>query len=414
MRKIIGWVSALACGVGAMAAEAVQPFQRKLSSTPRSGWVQVQLDAEAQRWAETLWIGDGEGRPVPFLRESAVPAQSVTLRVDDLLTGTNDAGRATAEFRVTGTAGESIVPRDGAPGSTRDARAELRLALEVSAERPWVAEVEVARRAPGGDWSTREERVQLYDFGGGFQRNEFAVPREAAEWRVRLRTVQGQIRGVRAVTARLPGLVVPVAITRVSLGISRREAGLTLTLPDGAMRVLAVHLAFKGAVAPVRAELWRLVDEPKRREESLTWAAAGQVWSMPGLDSRQGEVRLSTPVLAESFRLKVPEGVEIESATAEVAGESLWFVAEKGQSYALHLAGQRRVAAGDLAALPARVDAELPPILGLGRAGPDPFGAPIERDVGEIVQGWLPWAVGAAVALLALVALALMRGKKAD
>lgn len=422
MRRLLSWMAGVACGAGAFAAEPVKPFQRSLSVAPRAGWVQVQLDAEAQRWAETLWIGDEDGRPVPFLRESGAPTRSVALRVENLLTGTDDAGRATAEFRVSGTAGESIVQLNaireiapGALGAVPDTRSELRLAPEISADRPWVAEVEIARRSPSGEWVTLDQRVQLYDFGGEYRRTEFAVPRESAEWRLRLRAIQGQVRGVRSVAARLPGLALPVATHQVGLGVSRYDTGWTLTLPENALRVLAVNLTFKGTVAPVRAELWRLDDDEKRKEESLSWAGAEQVWSMPGLESQQGQVRLAASMMAERFRVKVPDGVEIAAATAEVAGESLWFVAEKNQQYALHLAGQRKTAAGDLAALPAQVDAPLPMILWIGAAQPDPFGTPLKRDVSEVLRGWLPWIVAVAVAVLAGVALRMMRvGRKEE
>lgn len=417
MKRMLSW------GIGAVLAavawgEPAQPFRRALSPAAKAGWTQVQLDAEAQAWAETAWIGDATGQPIPFLRESEMRSHDLPVQVRGLVTGTDDSGRPTAEFRVEGNAGESLVRREtwrslgsGALGVRSDTRHAMNLTLDVDAKSPWVAEVEVALQPHGGEWTTLTDRVQVYDFGGEFRRLEFPVPRQSSVWRLRLRTIQGEIRGLRAVRATVAGIAAPLDVRRSALGVSREDEDWVLTLPAGAQRALAVHLNLQGVVAPVRAEVWRIERRDGDRGEAATWAGAAQVWNMPGLDSREGEVRFGTPVVGERFRVKLPAGVAIASAEAEVAGESFWFVAEKGGAYFLHLGGEKRPAPGNLAALPSALDAPLPELLTIGPPADDPFGKPRREDVSEIAKRWLPWAVGAAVAVLAGLALRMSQRK---
>ncbi len=42
-------------------------YRRPISPTPASGWARLPLDAEAQRQLKDAWIGDVEGRSIPFI-----------------------------------------------------------------------------------------------------------------------------------------------------------------------------------------------------------------------------------------------------------------------------------------------------------------------------------------------------------
>lgn len=411
------WIVALGGVLLAVApceAEAGELYRRKLSAPGSSGWFRVQLDADAQSESDDMWLGDEEGRPVPFLRERELGRGTTALTVRDLLTGRDEAGRVTAEFTVTGAAGETVVAEPeqrplghGALG-LREVRGEMTLALQVEAAQPWVAEVEIARRLPSGEWSTREERVQLYDFGGEFRRTEFAVPREAAEWRLRLRGIQGELRSVRGVSARLERFMAARAAVRVPMAVTERKTGWTLTL-ERARRVTGIGLRLKGVVAPVQAEVLALDDDSPRGEERLRHVGSAQVWRMPGLNSSEGAVRFGAPAMSQRFRVRLPAGVELDSAEASVEEESLWFVAEAGHDYYLHFGGERRHAVGSLAALPARVGEPMPPVLSVGPRESDPFGRPVVEGFSVKLRRWLPWIVGALVAGLAWVALRLLR-----
>jgi len=403
------------CLVGVAWAETEQPFRRPLSPVVLGGWTQVQLDAEAQRHADSLWLADAEGRPVPFLRESEASGKDVPLTVRDFVTGRDDAGNVTAEFVLTRPDGRPVEQREsmrliapGALGVMLDTRKQMRVTLEVDASGPWAADVAVAFDQFGQGWVNEDQPRQIYDFGAGERRLEFKVRRIAPKWRVRLTALRGEIRGVRAVQVRAEGLPGPLSTLRSALGVARDEDRWTLTSPRGALRVHAVHLQLRGTVAPVRAELFRIDGEAEAKDERETWVASGLVWEMPGLGSRAGEVRLTPPALAERFRLKLPSGVEVVQAEAEFAGESLWFVAEKKVDYFLHFASEKQIAPGNLAALPPVLDGALPDFLPIGPPEPDPYGKPLREDISVVLKRWLPWIVALAVAVLTGVALRLL------
>lgn len=415
----IGLLLAALLGTLAWGAEAQKPYRRPLSPVILGGWTQVQLDAEAQREAESFWIGDGEGRPVPFLRESEAKSKDVALIVRDLVTGRDDAGNLIAEFRLARPDGRPVEQREsmrvvapGVLGVKLDTRKQMVIALEVDASGPWAADVEVAFDQFGQGWTNEAEARQIYDFGPGERRLEFKVRRIAPKWRVRLKSLRGEIRGVQAVQVRAEGLPGPLSSRRSALGVATHQDGWTLMLPNGAQRVHAVHLQLRGTVAPVRAELFRLDDAAVQKDERATWVASGQVWEMPGLDSRAGEIRLATPVVAERFRLKLPAGVEVAAAEADIAGESLWFVAEKDVAYFLHFAGEKQTAPGNLGALPPPLDGALPDYLVIGQPQEDPFGKPLREDISVVLKRWLPWIVALAVAVLTGVALRLLSSSR--
>lgn len=419
MRRVRWLAGGLVVALVAAAAEPVKPHRRMLTRAMQDGWAQVQLDAPAQLEADFLWIGDGEGRPVPFLREGEVPPQEAALAVRQMTSGKDDDGAWVVEFELARVDGRPLpLPKQESDEwvSTRpleirlDVRRRVRMTVDVQAEGAWAAEVEASFDRFGQGWSRAAETWQVYDFGPGGRRIDFEVPRLAAKWRLRLQPLRGEIRGVRTVTAAVCGLTAPFGSWRSALGLTKdkeKEGRWVLTLPDGAQRVHAVHLALRGTVAPVRAQIERHADEqsPKAAVE----VGAAQVWEMAGLKSRQGEVRLVRPVVAEQLALILPEGVEPVSAEAEIGGESLWFVAQKGEEYFLHLGGERRVAPGNLAALPGVLEARLPELLGLGAVQDDPHGGPRKVDPADVAKRWLPWLVAMAVAVLAGVALRIRR-----
>ena len=78
--------------------DTTAPHRRPIAPAAASGWARLPLDAEAQRALKGAWIGDAEGRSVPFLeaREGLWEARSLAL--DNLMLGVEEEreGDATA------------------------------------------------------------------------------------------------------------------------------------------------------------------------------------------------------------------------------------------------------------------------------------------------------------------------------
>lgn len=370
--------------------------RRPLGPAPRSGWARVVLDGPAQRARDTLWLGDAGGAPVPFRWAEEAPGRRQPLPVRRPLLGRDGQGRATAEFTL-----------DAPPGGA-DRPETVEFQFRCRAEGPWAGRVELQRRRPGGPWLSldRDPAPVLYDFDASGRRLALAVPLDAPDWRITLVPVQGAPRFLE-VTA----LAGPAADRDLLELQPRREplpaAGgerwrLALDAPD---RIVGLQLALAPPVAPCAPAL-RLAEAQPGRGRAL--AARGRVWNLPALRTAAGRIDLD-PVLAAGLELDLPAGARLQDARILVRREALVFPAEAGQTHYLHAGGQARSAPGTLAGLPGPDADPDPAVLALGPAGPDPQGLPSARAAGDRARGWLPWAAGLAVAVLAWVGWRLFR-----
>lgn len=384
---MVGCVAMFSAG-----ASAAELYRRPLGAVAANGWHQVQLDEAAQAAITDAWLGDASGRPVPFLRQSEMAGRRETLPMSRVLSGRDDAGALNVEFRLEAT----LAPAD-----------EMVLTLSLDGTPPWIAQAEIARRQAGGEWLALERVEHLYEFGATERRLELRVPRDATEWRLRIRPVQGEIRRVAHLDAQVASARGEAPEREVLADVTRVKDG-WLIEAAAVLRIKAVDLTLDGAVAPVRAEAAVEMQTSSRTPVHRT-VGRGLVWRMPGLGSAESTVRFDAPVSAQRLLVQLPAGAEVRSARLRVQEERLWFVAEAGQRYALHFGGEKQAAAGNLRDLPADVWRSAPPVLTLGAPERDPFGRPAAKDAGEALRRWLPWVIGALVLLLALVALRLLR-----
>lgn len=374
-------------------AASADLYRRPLSAVVADGWHRFQLDAEAQANIDGAWLGDDDGRPVPFMRQRELMPRRDALAVSQLITGRADGDGLSVEFRV------DVAKPD---------RDEMEVTLVVEGTAPWIARVEIARRRDGSEWIGLESPVHIYEFNSAERQLAFTVPRDAPEWRLRVNPLQGELRRVTQVTAHVARAGGAAAERDVSAEVSRVGRGWQIEAPD-LLRVVAVDLIFDGTVAPVRAAVAVEEETKVGREPGRRVVGRGSVWRMPGLNSSETTVRLEAPVIARRLALELPAGVELRGARLRVQEEQVWFVAEAGKRYALHFGGEQRLTAGNLRDLPAEVWRSAPPVLTLGSRESDPHGQPRGREWSAELRRWLPWSIAVIVALMAVVAWRLMR-----
>jgi hypothetical protein len=371
--------------------------RRPLGPAPASGWVRVVLDGPAQRIRDSLWVGDAGGAPVPF-RWAAETDRRRPLPVRRPLLGRDGQGRATAEFTL-------AAPADG---SGRPERVEFQFRCQ--ADGPWAGRVEVRRRRPGGPWLTLDQDPApvLYDFDDSGRRLNLEVPLDAPDWRITLVPVQGAPRFLEVTALAGP---VPADDPGLAEFQPRREAlaatggqrwRFTLPAPE---RIVGLQLDLAPPAAPCAPVLRRAGDQPGA---GAVLPARGRAWNLPALGTRAGRIDLD-PVTADALELDLPEGARLREVRIRIRRETLVFPAEAGQAYYLHSGGRVPAAPGTLDDLPGPDAAPDPPLLALGPAGPDPQGQPAVRTAGDRARGWLPWAAGLAVAVLAWAGYRLFR-----
>jgi hypothetical protein len=384
--------------------------RRPVAPKSDSGWVRLPLDAEAQRGAAKLWLGDAEGHPVPFLRERDGLWESRALDLDRLLLGQDQAGRPTAEFLL----------RIPATWRIRD-REHLRIELDLAGQAPWVCRAEVQRRLEGGDFLglPRESPLHVHDLGNtaGASR-ALVVPWDAQHYRITLYSALGKaptIRSLRVVAATEAGeMEADQALAPAEAKREMAPGGVerwTLKLP-AEERVVGMDLNLHSPAAPLQPALSIPAEEKKGGRPAVPLPAQGLVWNLPALDSRATRLAVA-PVSTDRLTLTLPSGARLKDVKILVRREVLIFPIEAGRPYFLHLGGGTKAAPGDLGALPPSRLVYARDPLKLGPAEPDPQGVPRLITFSERTRPWLPWAAGLAAAALAWYAWKLFKGGEA-
>ncbi len=381
--------------------------RRPVAPKSDGGWVRLPLDAQAQRGAAKLWLGDAEGQPVPFLRERDGLWEARALDLDRLLLGQDAAGRPTAEF----------VLRVPATWRIRD-REHLRIELDLSGLAPWVCQAEVQRRLEGGTFLglTRESPLHVHDLGGaaGASRT-LVVPWDAQHYRITLVPAVGKapfIRSLRVVAATEPRELEADQV--LAPAEAKREVGSggerwTLKLP-AEERVVGLEVALHPPAAPLRPGVSLPGDGQPGSAPARDLQVQGLVWNLPALDSQANRLGFD-PVSTDRLALSLPAGARLRDAKVLVRREVLLFPAEAGRPYYLHLGGGTKTAPGDLGALPPSRTVYARDPMVLGPPEPDPQGVPRLVTFSERTRPWLPWAAGLAVLLLGGYAVTLFRPK---
>lgn len=396
--------------LGGCAQEDRSGLTRRPLDPPRTaGWARLRLDAGAQAQSGSLWVGDAQGTPIPFLLERAELWTPRDLETRELLLGRNEAGHPTAEFGLKLPEGWRVRERE-----------HLTLDLDLLGEAPWTAQVKLERQLAGGAWLRVETPHPpfVYDLSDGHGKRSVTLPWDGDRFRISLEPTQGKAPALKGVKVR--ALTVPEAlevdeVLTLALRPLPEKAGLPgleARLPR-VDRVVGLDVEVAPPVAPVAVQVgWKPAPSPKEPSPGpeATWPilASGLVWNLPALRSQSTRLAFP-PVLTEALFLRFPPGVVPTSVRALIRREALLFPAEAGQAYFLHLGGRPKAAPGNLGALPPSREVYGRAPLAMGAAEPDPQGLGRRIEGGERTRGWLPWAVGAAVLALLWMARSLFQ-----
>lgn len=391
-----------AFGVRLPAAEGTptaEPLRRPIPITT-TGWVRLTLDADAQAQIDTAWLSDSEGRAVPFLRAHALADRTPLAPVEQLVTGRNGAGHATAEFALAASA--------DAAGSSR--RVTLSVGIAPAA---WAARVEIERRSEGGAWLRLDDggERRVYDFGPNGRRLHVDVPLAGTQQRLTLVPEVGTPPAIERVSVQR-GFARTERVRLVEVG-ARRLSGnsplwtLTASRP---LRVVGVEVRLTGSVAPVAAGL-QLPEQPRpegplpARPIPLT---DGWLWNLPALTTAQAQLTLAAPILTDRLELRLPADVDVGRVFWRVEEETWLFPAESGATLWLRAGGSVRSPSGDLTRLELPADEATLPVVTLGPPQPDPAGRPTQSPWSR-TRLLYPWVITAVVLLVAAIALRLLR-----
>ena len=387
---------------------AQQPTRRAITPSSRNGWARVVVDDDG---ADGIWIGDAEGRSVPFLWEADAHWASIPLGTAHAVWGKDAKGLSTGAFTL-----------QAPQGFTRGDREQVKLdfALQASAT-PWACRVEVARRADGGAFVAVDDAPRfLYDLGTDRRAASITIPWDADDWRVTLVPVQGaapKLLGVSASACTLPSELRADEIRPVPVPAGKDHGQTTelawwhLALPSPArMTALQVHL--RPPVAPVEISVLASAPPPLPLgggAEAERQIGSASLWNLPALGTEASRVSLDGSSV-HGLRLLAPPSVEVEGIAALIRHRRLFFPAEAGKTYFLHEGGLAKAAPGSLGELPAssRAFYEGQP-LALGAPEADPQAAVAAADPAAKLRRWLPWGVGALVLLLGLWGVRLLK-----
>lgn len=379
--------------------------RRAIGVPGQSGWARVRLDGDAQRAAETLWIGDARGTSIPFIREREGLWAPQTLATSDYLAGKDGQGHPTAEFALRFPDGWKVRERE-----------HLRMDLELEGDSPWVCRVDVSRRMENGGFLTLERDAPffVFDLGNARSTREITLPWDADRYRVTLVPTQGEapkLRGLRVTACTWPEaleadeVLTPREVVRDPDARKQPGESWIVALP-GTQRVVALDVVLVPPVAPVTLA----IEIPRQPGERVGRSpGSGTVWNLPALDTRATRIALE-PVVTDRLRLTLPEGARLDSVKVLIRREVLLFPAEAGKSYVLHVGGGVKQAPGNLGALPSSrlVYGRAP--LSLAAPEPDPEGIAVVIEGGERTRPWLPYAVGVVVLVLGFFAFKLLKG----
>ncbi|MBI4914087.1 MAG: hypothetical protein HY823_15255 [Acidobacteria bacterium] len=391
----IALLGCLACGWG---VDRARLHRRPVQARAEDGWVRLPLDAEAQRHAGGLWLGDKEGRPVPFLLEGKGLWEPRQLDVEKLLLGGTSEGRLSAEFSL----------RIPEAWKIRD-REQLRIELDLDGRAPWACRVDVQRRLEGGPFLglPRESPLESHDLGPPeTPRRTLVVPWDAQDYRLSLVPILGKAPNLRslrvwAVTDPLElepdAMQQPSELQREGVGEPERWR-IRLGAPE---RVVGLDLTLRPGSQPVKPLLSRAGDTPEAALRPVR--VDGLVWNLPGPAGKSSHLGLD-PQVADRFLLVLPAGARLEGLKVLVRRDALIFPAQARQTYLLHLGGAARPVPPPPGPLPpSRMIYGRDPAH-LGAAEPDPQGLPLARTLGGQGRTWLRWGAWSAAAALALVA----------
>lgn len=372
---------------------AQQPLRRAVAPSAANGWARVVVDDDG---AGGVWIGDADGRSVPFLWESDARWSSFPLAAAHPVWGKDGKGRPTGAF--------TLQPPQGFARGDRE-QVKLEFTLQ-TAEAPWACRVEVARRGDGGTFVAMDDAPRfLYDLGAERRATSITIPWDADDWRVTLIPVQGaapKLMGVAASACTLPSeLSADERLDLVFQSPSKASGFPDTTFADlgRTRRLTALEVTLRPPVAPVVATVDAVSPSSGGTEPGPRFLGSGELWNLPALDTRS--VRVPLEGEARYLHLGLPDGVAVQSATALIRHRRLFFPAEAGKVYFLHDGGLAKAAPGSLGALPASSRAFYAGApLTLSAAEADPQAVLPAPDPAARLRSGLPWAVGILVLLL--------------
>lgn len=392
----------LALFLTASLLQAQTPLRRAIAPIPTNGWARVVVDEDG---AQGVWIGDAEGRSVPFLWESDAKWSALPLQALHAVFGKDAQGHRTAAFTLHAPGGFSRGDRE---------QVKLDFALEASAT-PWTCRVEIARRGDGGAFiALNDESRFLYDFGADRRATFITIPWDADDYRVTLLPLQGaapKLMGLGASACTLPSELKADERVDLSFQAATKDDGFKDMIHADLARpskLIALEVTLRPPVAPVVVSAVSIQPGRDGAFEPLSLGSA-ELWNLPALSTLNMRLPLNGPE-AMRVHLALPKEVAIQSATALIRHRRLFFPAEAGQAYFLHSGGLAKDAPGSLGELPTSSRAFYAGApLALGPPESDPQAVVATPDPAARLRRLLPWAVGLVILLLGFWGLRLMR-----
>ncbi len=388
MKKLL-----LCLAATALCAQA--PVRRAIAPAPSNGWARVVVDDDG---AEGIWIGDAEGRSVPFLWEGDAHWSSIPLSVAHPIWGKDAKGNPTGVFTLQAPSGFARGDRE---------QVKLDFALQASAT-PWACRVEVARRGDGGAFVAMDDDAPrfLYDLGPDRRATSITIPWDADEWRVTLQPVQGaapKLLGVSASACTLPSeLKADERVDLVFHAATKNDGFMGMSRADLARpsKLIALEVTLRPPAAPVVVRAVSLRLDPSGTSYEPRSLGSAELWNLPALGTLNTRIPVESPTVMR-VHLDLPDGAAIQSAAALIRHRRLFFPAEAGKAYFLHEGGLAKTAPGSLGELPASSRAFYAGApLALGPAGADPQALRAAPDPAAKLRRWLPWGAGLLVLLL--------------
>ena len=386
--------------------------RRAISPSPTNSWARVVVDDDSSdsariRDTEGVWIGDAQGRSVPYMWESDTKWSAIPLQTLHPIFGKDAKGQPTAAF--------TLHPPEGFSRGDRE-QVKLDLSLEASAT-PWACRVGLERRGDGGAFIAVDDDTPrfIYDLGPDRRATSITIPWDADDYRITLLPVQGaapKLRGVDASACTLPSEL--KADERVDLVFHPAIKGdgfkdMAHADLDRPGKLIALEVTLQPPVAPVLVGVDSI--HPDRNGAIYEPYALGsaELWNLPALGTMSTHIPIDGPEV-EHLHLRLPDGVAIQAATALIRHRRLFFPAEAGQAYFLHIGLITNLAPGNLSQLPTSSRTFYTgTALALGAAEPDPQALLPTPDPAARLRNLLPWAVGLLILLLGFWGLRLMR-----
>ena len=378
---------------------AQQPTRRALAPSASNGWARVVVDDDG---ADGIWIGDAEGRSVPFLWETDAEWSDIPLQTIHTVLGKDINGHPTAAFTL-----------HAPEGFSRGDRQQVFLQFDLQFPyTPWICRVEVARRGDGGSFVTLEDEPRfLYYLSPDRIDTAITIPWDSEDFRVVLLPIQGDVPKFIGIDAQASTWHTTQKVDEIlNLQVQRNKTTIptySLTLP-GVHNLTALELNLRPPMAPVHAQAW--IDYPDSDSRSMkpSYGSAAELWNLPALNSQSNHITFDGA--ADRLLLALPDGVEVTSATALIHHRRLFFPAEAGKAYFLHAGGLANPAPGSLGELPASSRAFYTGTgLSLGATEADPQAVVAAPDPTARLRRVLPWGVGLVILLLGFWGLRLLR-----